>query len=89
MPRSHALLDVVSEDPESPHVPDDVHPAAVEEHAGQERPVVVDGEPCPLRPRRVAIAGRHDAEEVEEALERLGIERQLVEEHEGIDRPRS
>ncbi len=59
--RAHAVLDVVAEDPQRPHVADDVRPAAVEEHAGQERPVVVDRESDPRGPSRVAVAGRHDA----------------------------
>ena len=31
---AHRVLDVVAEDPEEPHVPDEVHPAAVQEHRG-------------------------------------------------------
>ena len=33
---AHHVLDVVAEDPEVQHVPDQVHPASVEEHAGEE-----------------------------------------------------
>jgi len=31
----HAVLDVVPEDPQEPHVGDQVHPTAVHEHAGE------------------------------------------------------
>src|SRR5205823_6447710 len=34
---AEAIFDVVAENPEVPHVPDDVHPAAVEEHRRDER----------------------------------------------------
>ena len=45
--RPHRVLDVVAEDPEEEHVPDDVQPASVHEHRGQPRdvPVVADGGP--------------------------------------------
>jgi hypothetical protein len=43
----------------------------VEEHAGQERPVVIDREADLLGPGRVGVACRDDAEEVEEPFEVL------------------
>ena len=46
-PVSAAVFDVVAEDPQVPHVPDDVRPAAVQEHRRDER-------------RQVEV-GRHDA----------------------------
>ena len=33
----HAVLDVVAEDPEIEHVADEMHPAAVQEHRGEDR----------------------------------------------------
>ena len=84
--RAHAVLDVVAEDPQRPHVADDVEPAAVEEHAGQERPVVVDRESDPRGPSRVGVAGRHDAQEVEEPVARLLGQGQLEGEGEDVQR---
>ena len=34
---AHGVLDVVTEDPEEPHIPYQVHPAAMQEHVGQHR----------------------------------------------------
>ena len=88
---SHALLDVVAEDPQGPHVADDVHEAAVQEHAGDERPVAVDGKADCHRPVGVAIAGGHDPEQVDEGFELLRAERQLEQKDQDVDedqRPR-
>src|SRR5437868_10870431 len=76
--RSHAILDVVAEDPEHPHVADDVGPAAVKEHAGEKRPVIVYRQAKLHRPLGMGVASGHDPENVEEALEVLGPEGQLV-----------
>ena len=67
--RTHAVLDVVAEDPERPHVPDDVSPAAMEKHAGQERPVVIDRETDPRGPLRMSVARRDDSEKEEQPFE--------------------
>ena len=40
---SHHILDVVTEDPQVEHIADEVHPAAVHEHAGQQG--AVGGDP--------------------------------------------
>src|SRR5207237_7052218 len=61
------------------------------EHAGEERPVVVDPQPHPLRPFGMAVPGGDDAEHVDEALQILRREGQLVEEDGDVhrnDRPR-
>src|SRR5437868_10250401 len=83
--RSHAILDVVAEDPEHPHVADDVGPAAVKEHAGEKRPVIVYRQAKLHRPLGMGVASGHDPENVEEALEVLGPEGQLVEEDDDVD----
>ena len=71
--RPHAVLDVVAEDPQRPHVSNDMEPAAVEEHAGKERPVVIQREPQLNRPFGMSITRRDNAEIIEELLQhRLG-----------------
>ena len=66
-----AVLDVVAEDPQVDHVPEDVHPAAVEELAREDR-----RPPEPRRDQRV----RHH-----ELLEQRTRQRDLVQEHQSID----
>ena len=39
LPMSHDVFDVVSEDPEIQHIPNEMHPAAMEEHACDQRGV--------------------------------------------------
>ena len=58
-----AVLDVVAEDPQVPHVADDVRPAAVQEHRRHER-------------RQMKVR-RHDAVPDDEQLEVARLERQL------------
>src|SRR2546422_8802010 len=70
---THAVFNVVAEDPKRPHVSDNVDPAAMEEHARHEWPVIVKGQPYPDCPLRMRVTRRHDAEIVEEHLQhRLG-----------------
>src|SRR2546427_11071694 len=86
-----SLFHVVAEDPERPHVADDMEPAIVQEHAREKRPVVIDREPKSGRPRRVRKSRGDDAEQVEQDFEFIGIQRELKEEdhHVGRDeRPR-
>ena len=83
---AHALFHVVAEDPERPHVADDMEPAIVQEHAGEKRPVVIDREPESGRPRRVRKSRRDDAEQVEQPFEFFGIQRELKEEDRHVGR---
>ena len=34
---SHRILDIIAEDPHEPHIADQVQPAAMHEHGGQDR----------------------------------------------------
>src|SRR4030095_14653518 len=71
--RSHAVLDVVTEDIERPHIADDVEPAAVEEHTCEERPEIIHREAHPNGPLGVGVTRRDDAKIIEELLKhRLG-----------------
>jgi hypothetical protein len=75
------VLDIVPEDPEIQHVADDVHPAAMHEHRGQDRQLGRDAG----KVRRQAVVaeqhGRHDAVGIDGY--RAGLLRQglLPEEH--------
>jgi len=63
---AHRVLDVVSEDPEEPHVAEDVEPRAVQEHRGEDTQVVrVSGRDALEAPaQRNADAGGHTAQEL-------------------------
>ena len=84
--RSHSVFDVVAEDPQRPHVADEVRPAAMEEHAGDERPIVVDAETDRAGPLRMRVTRRDDAEEIDELLQLVGWPRHLVQEDRDVDR---
>ena len=80
-----AVFDVVTEDPQHPHVSDDVKPSAVEKHGRDERHVRVrktDGR----GPRGVGEPRGHEPEEIGHLLRGLGGKRELPEEEEEIDR---
>lgn len=82
--RAHAVFDVVPEDPDRPHVADNVPPSAVQKHAGEEGPVVIGGEAGHFRPCGMSVAGRHDAEQVEDLVERRLRHREFQQEDESI-----
>src|SRR5439155_17759105 len=67
--RSHSIFNVVAEDPKCPHIPDDVQPTAVQKHAREEWPVVINRKPHPLGPSRVTETGRNETEEVKHLFE--------------------
>src|SRR5690242_6498778 len=67
--RAHAILDVVAKNPKCPHVPDQVYPTPVQEHASQKWPIIINWKPEPNRPIRMSVARWHKSEQVEEVLE--------------------
>jgi magnesium transporter len=75
-----SILDVVAEDPQRPHVAHQVQPTAVQEEAGEERPVVVAREAERVGPIRHEPARGDDAAHVDQLAHALGIERELVDE---------
>ena len=84
-PTSHGILDVVTEDPERPHIADDMQPAAMQELVRQECPVSTTGKThcgCPIG---VDQTRRHNAEQKKEPLQRLGRERQLEAKHQDVN----
>ena len=83
---SHRVLDVVAEDPEVEHVAGQVHEAAVQEHAREERQGGGNG--CDRGRELVGSEdhGRNHAELVNEELGGAGRERKLVHEHESVGR---
>src|SRR5207244_13317621 len=83
--RAHPVLDVVAENPECPHVCDDVEPAAVEKLVGQKRPVIVDRKSDTGGPIRVGEARGNDAEQIENLLDRLRWKHQLKEKNEEVN----
>ena len=50
---SHRVLHIVPEDPEEPHVTDEMKPASVEKHGGER------GKPGPLATQQQAVCGSH------------------------------
>src|SRR4029077_651918 len=68
--RPHAVLHVVAEDPQRPHIADDVEPAAVKEHARNERPVVIEWKAHQNCPVGMRITRRDHAKIVERSAER-------------------
>src|SRR5882762_7771853 len=80
---AHAVFDGFAEEPESPHVGDEVQPAPMQKHAGQERPVVVDRESDCARPFGMAVASRDHAEQVEKLLQLFRGELELAEKNSG------
>jgi hypothetical protein len=58
------VLDIVSEDIEEPHVPDDVKESAMQEHGGKKREDLLNR--CKLRCNfRVGVSSRNNSEEEE------------------------
>src|SRR5882762_11239268 len=84
--RAQAVLDVVAEDPECPHVCDDVEPATVEKLVAQKWPVIVDRKSDTGGPIRVGEAGGNDAEQIENLLDRLRWKHQLKEKDQNVDK---
>ena len=64
---AQTVLDVVAEDPQVPHVSDQVQPAAVQEHRGYKRYADVRKREMRLRPGDYRC--RHNAEMHHEAFE--------------------
>ena len=82
--RPHPVFDIVAEDPERPHIADDVQPAPVQEHAGQKRPIVADRKADPEGPFRVGKSCRHNSEQMEELIQRWLRHRQLEEKNDAV-----
>ena len=73
-----AVLDVVAEDVEVEHVAEEVHPSAVEKHAGQERAQRLDT--IEVHPTR------HEPVRADQRLAGVLTEANLVHEHEDVRR---
>ena len=69
--RSHPVFDVVAENPERPHVGDDVEPAAMQKLVREDRPVTVHGKTDISSPIGMSEAGRHDSKEIKELFDAL------------------
>src|SRR5690606_2240782 len=74
--RAHAVLDIIAKQKQPPHVANQVHPTAVQEHAGEQRPP---------RSRVVAQAGWYESVLVDELLQLILGKLQLQEEHQAVD----
>ena len=83
---AHPVFHVVAEDPEEPHVADDVEPSSMDEKAREERPPVVHGDPQGPGPFGMGETGRDDPEEDEEFLEAVRGKAQFQEEDQGVGR---
>ena len=84
--RPHPILHVVAEDPQCPHVADDVHEAAVEKHARQKRPVVVGRKAGPEGPVGMRIAGRHNSKQIKKLFDPMRGQHQLEEKNARVDK---
>src|SRR6266850_6311393 len=81
---SHTVFNVVTENPERPHVRNDVHPTTVQKHAGEEWPVVINRETDPLRPIGMAEPRRNDSEKVKQLLKLMRRQCQFEKEHKAV-----
>jgi hypothetical protein len=82
---SHRLFDVVAEDPQEPHVPNQVHPAAMEEHAREEAQRRRNHGNCGRQRLRTHDHGRNGSELVDKQLPAASSQRELVEEDQSVD----
>ncbi len=82
--RSHAVLDVVAENVQRPHVPDEMAPSAVEEHVRHQRNVGmwVAHHLCPLR---VSKPSGYKTEIADENVQLVFRQRKLEKERERIE----
>src|SRR5206468_1292513 len=79
---AEAVLDIIAEDPEIPHVADQVHPAAMKEHGSYKGQS--NGRQCQVRSGPGEHLGGDHAELADEAVERRP-EGQFIEERDDID----
>jgi hypothetical protein len=77
--RAHAVFDIRTENPEEPHVADDVQPSAVEKHAGEKREES-GGERVMVAGEGGLDSGRDYGVGIDEGLGGVRCERDLVEE---------
>ncbi len=83
--RSHPVLHIVAENPERPHVGDDVEPAAMKELIREDRPVTIYGKTNIGSPVRMSEARRHNSKEIKELFDAMRAQHQLEEENERVD----
>jgi hypothetical protein len=83
---SHPVLDVVAEDPQEPHVRDEVKPAPVQEGAGDEREIAVVRKANVGGPGRIAVTARNQPAQHDQELQPVFRESDLVKEHHHVDR---
>ena len=69
--RSHPVLYVVAENPERPHVGDDVEPTTMKELIREDRPVTIYGKTNIGSPVRMSEARRHNSKEIEELFDAM------------------
>ncbi len=62
---THSILHPASKEMEKPHVPDDMEPARVDKHVGEEREVVIKREPVNVRPSWIRVPCGDETEEIE------------------------
>ncbi len=88
--RTHAILHIISKQIEEPHIADGMHPASMEEHGGQERQEILEGEAAQGEDFGMEIAGRHDAKMKEKGFDFRRRKRELVGKDQSVhqdDRP--
>jgi len=66
------IFDPAPEEVKKPHITDDVQPAAVQEHVGQEGEVMIERKTMNIGPLWIGILRRNKTEEIEEILQDIG-----------------
>ena len=84
--RSHPVLDVVAENPERPHVGDEVEPAAMKKLVREDRPVTIHRKTNISSPVGMSEARRHNSEKIKELFEALLGKHELEEKDEHVDK---
>jgi hypothetical protein len=84
--RSHPIFDVVAENPERPHVCDNVEPAAMQKLVREDRPVAVHRKTDRSRPIGMSEAGRHNSEKIKDLFDTLPGKHELKEKDQCIDK---
>lgn len=81
----HPVFHIVSEDRQYPHVGYDVHPASVEEHAGQERPEALYRKAVRESPSGIRISGGDQSKEIEQSGQLITGESLLQQKYPCVD----
>src|SRR5215510_1249061 len=80
---AHAVFNIVTKDPEGPHIPDNVHPATMQKHRRQQGKVVWMQQEAQASRACAGKSARHNTPLIKEGIKSSRIA-ELEEKHEGI-----